>query len=447
MAFQKDNVSFAVQSGGHSSINGASNIGDGVTLDLSSLSSLALSPDKGVLEVGAGARWQDIYEFIEQENLSVNGVRAGSVRVGGFLLGGGISVSGRKYGWACDSIRSIEYVTGNGSIIEANPATHSRLFMALKGSGSVLRVATKFRLQTYSLSELEVDFIAYEWEYLMSVIRSIAEFNAKAGFDKDASADLSVSFDTVTNQTVLVLMLSRTGDIHLSPLLHRFFDIPNLHHSVQKVTHAELALDIYMNNPAGFRQHKSTLTISNSASLVVDVISLFARLTAEPKYAQDPAYRPGLLVQPLTLSHLHQSKESGNSTMLGLEQSPDPLIRKCFPLSTRHGKSTGTGPPTLIILTNLYKVISLEVRWSIRTLDSTYKALIENLLELYDDKVREKKLLHDFKYINYASAEQDVFRVLQQSGQLEELRTLRDEYDPDHFFANYLSRPFDLSSH
>jgi hypothetical protein len=337
MAFKQENISFAVQSGGHSAITGASNIGDGVTLDLSSLSSITLSRDKSVLEVGAGARWHEIYEFVEQENLSVNGARAGSVGVGGFLLGGGISVSPSKYGWACDSVLSIEFITGNGSIVEANRTNHSGLFIALKGSGNLLGVATKFRLQTYSLKQLEVAFIAYEWETLKPVIRSLAEFNAEAGLDKDASADLSVSFDTLTNQKILVLMLSRTGAIHSSPLLHRFFNIPNLHHSVQKATHAQLALEIDMNNPAGFRQHKSTFTISNSASLAADIIYLFARLTAEPKYAKDAAYRPGLLVQPLTLSHLHKSKESGNPNLLGLEQSPDPLIRKSLPLLIRYG--------------------------------------------------------------------------------------------------------------
>jgi hypothetical protein len=112
------------------------------------------------------------------------------------------------------------------------------------------------------------------------------------------------------------------------------------------------------------------------------------------------------------------------------------------------GKSSKTRPLSCIVLTIIiYKVISLEVRWSLQALDATYQALIETLVRSCEDKARERGQLHDFKYFNYASREQDVFRVLRQSGQLDELRTLRDEYDPDHFFAKSLSRPFDLPSH
>lgn len=68
------------------------------------------------------------------------------------------------------------------------------------------------------------------------------------------------------------------------------------------------------------------------------------------------------------------------------------------------------------------------------------------LLQQCEDKARENAYLHDFRHLNYASAEQDVFAVPWKFRQLDELRTLRDEYDPDHFFARYLSRPFDLPS-
>lgn len=70
----------------------------------------------------------------------------------------------------------------------------------------------------------------------------------------------------------------------------------------------------------------------------------------------------------------------------------------------------------------------------------------------------QQNQLHDFRYINYASAEQDVFRHLERSssdsgsdsgsgpgpGKLDELRALQREYDPDGFLAGCLRRPFDL---
>lgn len=202
------------------------------------------------------------------------------------------------------------------------------MFSVLKGSGNALGVATEFELRMYSTKDLEVAFIAIEWTHLYQVVRSLEEFNTRTASDKDASADLSVSFDATMNQTILVLMLTRTSDIQSSPLLPQFFDIQNVHHSVQKMPDARLARDIDMNNLSGFRQRKSTFPISNNASMVVGIIHIFVRFTAEYEYTRDPAYRQGFLVQPLTLSHLPHSRASDTGNMLGLEDSTEPLVRK-----------------------------------------------------------------------------------------------------------------------
>lgn len=346
-AFQHERIPFAVESGGHSSITGASNIHGGVTLDLSSLASISLSPDGDILTVGAGARWLEIYEFLERENrsLSVNGARAGSVGVGGFLLGGGISLASSRDGWACDSVEAIEVIVGNGSLVEANATHHSRLFAAMKGTGGLLGVATKFHLEVYTPEPFSVAFIAYEWQHLHSIVEALEDFNAHAGSGSDeaastsASVDLSVSFDAVTHEEILVVMLSipsREVKDSNSPLLNRFLRIPNIHRSVQSMTDAQLARVVDENNPPGYRQYKSTLTVSNNASLVAEMIRHFVNLTASNEYIQDEFYRSALLVQPLTLPHLQRSKETGKPNMLGLENSTAPLFREFIPIPSYH---------------------------------------------------------------------------------------------------------------
>ena len=85
-------VPFAVRSGGHSSITGASNINDtGVTLDLALLSAVKVSKEKDTVRIGTGARWADVYRELERYDLTTSGGRADVVGVGGFLLGGGVS--------------------------------------------------------------------------------------------------------------------------------------------------------------------------------------------------------------------------------------------------------------------------------------------------------------------------------------------------------------------
>ena len=84
----KSLVPFAIRGGGHSPIAGAANADNGITIDLRSMDGIALSSDKRVVSVGAGASWGDVYSALLSQNLSVVGGRATGVGVGGFLTGG-----------------------------------------------------------------------------------------------------------------------------------------------------------------------------------------------------------------------------------------------------------------------------------------------------------------------------------------------------------------------
>ena len=79
---------FAIRSGGHTAHAGSANIDDGVTIDLSALDEITLSPDRSSVAIGPGQRWRNVYGALQPQNLSVSGGRAGGVGVGGLTLGG-----------------------------------------------------------------------------------------------------------------------------------------------------------------------------------------------------------------------------------------------------------------------------------------------------------------------------------------------------------------------
>jgi FAD/FMN-containing dehydrogenase len=70
---------FAIRSGGHTSWAGASNIADGVVIDLRALSEIELIADKSTVSVGVGATWDVVYSKLDPLGLSVNGSRAAGV--------------------------------------------------------------------------------------------------------------------------------------------------------------------------------------------------------------------------------------------------------------------------------------------------------------------------------------------------------------------------------
>lgn len=69
-------------------LSGFAGTEDGVTIDLSNLDAVNLQQSTGVVSVGAGARWQGVYDALDPYQLSVQGGRNGAVGVGGFLTGG-----------------------------------------------------------------------------------------------------------------------------------------------------------------------------------------------------------------------------------------------------------------------------------------------------------------------------------------------------------------------
>jgi hypothetical protein len=75
------NVKFAVKSGGHAAMRGASSVDGGAVIDLRSLNKIELSEDKSIAKIGAGNKWAQVFEELAKDGLAVAGGRAGDVGV------------------------------------------------------------------------------------------------------------------------------------------------------------------------------------------------------------------------------------------------------------------------------------------------------------------------------------------------------------------------------
>lgn len=79
---------FAVKSGGHAAFKGASNVEDGLTIDLGGLNQIYIHPGGDTVSIGPGNTWYDVYTVLEPLNRTVVGGRVAAVGVGGLVLGG-----------------------------------------------------------------------------------------------------------------------------------------------------------------------------------------------------------------------------------------------------------------------------------------------------------------------------------------------------------------------
>jgi len=94
-----------------------------------------VDPDAGTARVPAGKVWGDVVPEVTRHGLTAVHGSSATVGVIGYLLGGGISFYGRRYGLAANSIRSLTVVLADGEVVEASATRHPDLFWALRGGG------------------------------------------------------------------------------------------------------------------------------------------------------------------------------------------------------------------------------------------------------------------------------------------------------------------------
>jgi hypothetical protein len=76
------------------------------------------------------------------------------VSVSGYLLGGGLSWLGRRYGLAANSVRAFEVVTADGRRLRADADSEPDLFWALKGGGGNYAIVTGLEIELQPVAEV-----------------------------------------------------------------------------------------------------------------------------------------------------------------------------------------------------------------------------------------------------------------------------------------------------
>lgn len=216
---------FAIRSGGHASFTGASNIQDGLTIDLRSLNSIQISQDKSQVTVGAGATWDDVYYKLYGMNLSANGPRSSGLGIGGVSTGGGISFFGPRYGWTSDMVTNFEVVLYNGSIVNANDRTHSDLLWALRGGSNNFGIVTRITMETFEQGDLWGGVVFHESSTSDAQIAAFCDFNELAAEDEFASLITTFAFSRARGVNI-VNNMEYTKAVGKPPIFEKFTKIP-----------------------------------------------------------------------------------------------------------------------------------------------------------------------------------------------------------------------------
>ncbi|MBB5491191.1 FAD-binding oxidoreductase [Nocardiopsis metallicus] len=126
----------------------------GVLVDTRRLDRVRIDPGHRTAAVGAGATWQDVIDAAVPHGLSPLSGSSPGVGAVSYTLGGGLSLMGRRYGYAADHVRSLDLVTADGRLRRADAHSEPDLFWALRGGGSSFGLVTEMELALFPVSRL-----------------------------------------------------------------------------------------------------------------------------------------------------------------------------------------------------------------------------------------------------------------------------------------------------
>src|SRR3954447_16337755 len=90
-----------------------------------------VDPSRRTVKAQGGVTWAELNRETQLHDLAVTGGVVSSTGIAGLTLGGGLGWLMRKYGWALDTLLSVELVMANGEVLRASLEEHPDLFWAV----------------------------------------------------------------------------------------------------------------------------------------------------------------------------------------------------------------------------------------------------------------------------------------------------------------------------
>jgi hypothetical protein len=149
-----------------------------ILLSTRQMRGVRIEPATRTARVRAGALWADVTGPASAYGLAPLAGSAPDVGVIGYTLGGGLSWLARKYGFACDSVLSVELVTADATHRKVSAQSDPELFAALCGGGGNFGVVTAIEFKLYPVEALTAGAMAWPWERALEIFTAWREWAA-----------------------------------------------------------------------------------------------------------------------------------------------------------------------------------------------------------------------------------------------------------------------------
>ena len=166
----------AVRGGGHS-LSGQSVCDKGMMLDLSQMNSARVDPARQLAWIEGGALLGALDREAQAHGLATTAGTVSHTGVGGLTTGGGFGRIARRFGLACDNVRSCDVVTADGKFQSVNARENPELYWGLRGGGGNFGVVTSFEFQLHPVDPVMVGGeLAYSWADTPATLKFLFDY-------------------------------------------------------------------------------------------------------------------------------------------------------------------------------------------------------------------------------------------------------------------------------
>jgi FAD/FMN-containing dehydrogenase len=196
-------------SGARHSMGGHTLYPGGIALDMLPFNHMSLDETKGILTVGAGARWSEVIPFLDQKGFAVEVMQSNN----DFSVGGSVSVN--CHGWQPDSppiastVESFRLITADGKIVRCSRTENPELFSLALGGYGLFGIILDVNLHVVPNEYYRSEFHAVKPADYARVYEQIARHNPDVGL---AYGRISVAPDYFLNDAFIVLYKKQHSD-------------------------------------------------------------------------------------------------------------------------------------------------------------------------------------------------------------------------------------------
>lgn len=152
----------------------ADDLADSVLVRTNRMDEIWIDADLGIARVGAGIRWGQLLRALDGTGRVALAGSNPDVSVVGYLLGGGLSWFGRRYGVASSTLRAVEIVDASGRARWVTDNQEPDLMWALRGGGGNYGIVTRVEIDLPHEPTLNGGKLTYPISHASSVLEAFA---------------------------------------------------------------------------------------------------------------------------------------------------------------------------------------------------------------------------------------------------------------------------------